>query len=64
MLKFEGLKEFDIEKLDEGSTVSRDFQLIFRDDMLNEEESEIVEKSLKTFENHRFSICKISNFAA
>lgn len=53
MLKFEGLKEFDIEKLDKGSTVSRDFQLIFSEDMLSEEECEIVEKSLN---EHDFRI--------
>jgi hypothetical protein len=46
MLKFEGIKEFNIEKLDKGSNISRDFQLIFKEDMLNEEESEIVEKKL------------------
>ena len=53
MLKFEGLKEFDIEKLDKGSNISRDFQLIFRDDMLSEKECEIVEKSLN---KHNFRI--------
>ncbi|MGB9980024.1 hypothetical protein [Methanobacterium sp.] len=53
MLKFEGIKEFEIEKLDKGANVSRDFQLIFRDDMLNEEECGIVEKSLN---KHDFRI--------
>ena len=53
MLKFEGLKEFDIEKLDKRSNISRDFQLVFSEDMLTEEESEIVEKS---FNKHNFRI--------
>jgi hypothetical protein len=53
MLKFEGIKEFNIEKLDKGSNISRDFQLIFREDMLNEEECEIVEKKLN---KHDFQI--------
>ena len=53
MLKFEGFKEFDIEKIGKGSNVSRDFQLIFSEDMLNEGECEIVEKSLN---KHDFRI--------
>ena len=52
MLKFEGLKEFDIEKLDNGSTVSRDFQLVFSENMLTEEECEIVEKKLNKHDFH------------
>jgi hypothetical protein len=46
MLKFEGIKEFDVEKL-ENDNFSRDFQIIFSDDLLDEKESEIVEKELK-----------------
>lgn len=53
MLKFEGLKEFDIEKIDSTSSVSRDFQLVFSDDMLDEKGCEIVEKRLN---NHNFRI--------
>lgn len=53
MLKFEGLKEFDIEKMDKTSSISRDFQLIFSDDMLDENGCEIVEKRLN---KHNFLI--------
>ncbi len=52
MLKFEGLKEFDIKKIDDNQ-ISRDFQMSFSDDMLDEEESEIVENRLN---NYNFSI--------
>ncbi len=53
MLKFEGLKEFDIEKMDKTSSISRDFQIIFSDGILNEEECELVEKRLN---KHNFRI--------
>ena len=53
MLKFEGIKEFDIEKLDTKSMLARNFQIIFIDDFLNEKDSEEVEKSLK---KHNFKI--------
>ena len=53
MLKFKGLKEFDIQKMGKGSNVSRDFQMIFSEDMLDEEECEIVEKDLN---QHNFRI--------
>lgn len=53
MLKFEGIKEFDIEKMGKGSNISRDFQIVFSEDMLNEEESEIVENNLN---RHNFRI--------
>jgi hypothetical protein len=53
MLKFEGIKEFDIEKLDNNSILARNFQIVFSDDFLNEEDCEEVEKSLK---KHKFKI--------
>ena len=40
-----------IEKLDKGSNISRDFQLIFREDMLTNE-CEIVEKKLNRHDFH------------
>ena len=53
MLKFEGIKEFDIEKLDSKSILARNFQIVFSDDFLSEEGCEEVEKSLK---KHNFKI--------
>ncbi|MGZ7069860.1 MAG: hypothetical protein ACXVH2_03730 [Methanobacterium sp.] len=53
MLKFEGIKEFDIEKLDSKSDFSRNFQIIFSDDTLDEDESEIIERELM---RHDFNI--------
>lgn len=53
MLKFEGFKEFDIEKIGKGSNISRDFQLIFSEDMLNEKEFEAIEMYLN---KHNFRI--------
>lgn len=53
MLKFEGVKEFDIEELDSKSVLTRNFQIIFSDDMLDEEACEIVEKRII---KHDFSI--------
>ena len=53
MLKFEGIKEFDIEKLDNKSNISRNFQIIFSDDVLGEKDCEIVEKALN---KHDFNI--------
>ena len=40
MLKFEGIKELYIEKLDSKSDFSRNFQIIFSDDTLDEDDSE------------------------
>lgn len=51
MLKFEGIKEFDIEKLD-SPILSRNFQIIFSDDMLDENDSEVIEKKLN---EHNFN---------
>lgn len=66
MLKFEGIKEFDIEKLDSKSDLtkrrlrnrrfqelSRNFQIIFSDEILGEDDCELVEKA---FNEHEFSI--------
>jgi hypothetical protein len=68
MLKFEGIKEFDIEKLDKKPDLtnrkielrnrrfrelSRNFQIIFSDDVLGEDDCEMVEKA---FNEHEFSI--------
>ncbi len=66
MLKFEGIKEFDIEKLDSKSDLtkrrlrnrrfqelSRNFQIIFSDEVLGEDDCELVEKA---FNKHEFSI--------
>ena len=53
MLKFEGFKEFDIEKIGRGKDISRDFQLIFSEDMLSEKECEAVEVHLN---KHDFRI--------
>lgn len=52
MLKFEGIKEFDIEKLD-NPILSRNFQIIFSDDMLDENDCEVIEKKLN---EHNFNI--------
>ena len=38
MLKFEGIKEFDIEKLDKKSMLARNFQIVFFDDFLSEKD--------------------------
>lgn len=51
MLKFEGIKEFDIEKLD-SPILSRNFQIIFSDDMLDENDCEVIEKKLN---EHNFN---------
>jgi hypothetical protein len=67
MLKFEGIKEFDIEKLDKSDItkrrmklrnkgfreLSRNFQIIFSDDVLGEDDCEVVEKALN---EHKFRI--------
>jgi hypothetical protein len=53
MLKFQGLKEFDIEKTGKEKNISRDFQLIFSEDILSEEECENVEVNLN---KHDFRI--------
>ena len=53
MLKFEGIKEFDIEKLDKNSMLARNFQIVFSDDFLSEEDCDEVENSLKA---HNFKI--------
>lgn len=52
MLKFRGIKEFDIQKLD-SDHLSRDFQIIFSDDDLSLDEAETVENALN---KHNFSI--------
>jgi len=46
MLKFQGFKEFNIEKVDDNSQMARDFQIVFSDDFLDEKDSEEVEKRL------------------
>jgi len=53
MLKFEGLKEFDIEKIDDKPHIARNFQIVFTDDFVDEKDSEEVEKILL---NHNFTI--------
>ena len=53
MLKFEGFKEFDIEKINGNSYIAKYFQIVFSDDVLNENDSERVEKKLL---NHSFAI--------
>ncbi|MGZ7049158.1 MAG: hypothetical protein ACXVHO_04035 [Methanobacterium sp.] len=53
MLKFEGIKEFEIEKMDSKLYISRNFQVIFSDDTLDEEGCENVERKLN---GHDFNI--------
>ncbi|MDI6725089.1 MAG: hypothetical protein QMD61_10635 [Methanobacterium sp.] len=43
MLKFEEIKEFDIERADDKSFIARNFQIIYSDDVLNGNDSEKVE---------------------
>jgi|GEM_PF-2101783 len=52
MLKFEGLKEFDIQKSGDNPQISRDFQMVFSDDMLDEKDCEIVENNLSKHDFH------------
>jgi hypothetical protein len=52
MLRLEGLKEFDIQKIDDTSQISKDFQLVFSDDTLDEKGCEIVENNLSKHDFH------------
>lgn len=49
MLKFEGIKELEIQRIDDKSQVARDFQIVFSDDFLDEKDSEEVERKFLAY---------------